>query len=276
MPPPPRGPPRSAVRRPVPIWPLAPTLRSSMLTIAARGTSGNQCRRLVSARCAGRRRLTDWDVCEPITGEVVAEVTLDPVSATMCFCRRRRRGRSRWRSTRYAASPLRRSASPFRIDVDVGARRQVGAVDPDHIGAGGQKRRAPSSPRSVRPAPTSACAPRRRVTGSPAVPGPGDAGRRGAGGSQHAAHRVGADVGGVDGEQHGVLGGPGSIAAMPARSEAPIPSAQCSPPPDAPAEVRRRSPRRARRRRRRTRRRRARKQRSASHCPSPASTFGMP
>lgn len=24
-----------------------------------------------------------WDVCEPVTGEVVAEVTLDPESATM-------------------------------------------------------------------------------------------------------------------------------------------------------------------------------------------------
>ena len=24
-----------------------------------------------------------WEVCEPITGEVVAEVTLDPVAATM-------------------------------------------------------------------------------------------------------------------------------------------------------------------------------------------------
>lgn len=26
-----------------------------------------------------------WDVCEPVTGEVVAEVTLDPDTATMSF-----------------------------------------------------------------------------------------------------------------------------------------------------------------------------------------------
>ena len=38
-----------------------------------------------------------WEVCEPITGEVVAEVTLDPDAATMSSRRARpcRRGRGR-------------------------------------------------------------------------------------------------------------------------------------------------------------------------------------
>ena len=212
--------------------------------------------------CAACRPMTatSGTVCEPITGEVVAEVTLDPVAATMSV----RAGDGHADAAApprrpCAGSPRLRSASRCRVDVDVGARREVGAVHPRPrrcapAGRPARPRRRPSGRRSR----ASVCAPDDRVSGPSPVAGARQAGRCVAGGADDAAHDGGADVGSVDGDQHGVVRRPGFECRYPRphRSAHPLGPVRL-PPPDAPGPARRPPRRPAPRRCRRSRRRRA-------------------